>query len=78
MEQKLSHHSTMFTTGGKKMEERYCEVIGRSREYPDEDVILLYSGSESDCENYLAHNGGVYQEGSMVYDMELWEVEEDE
>lgn len=59
------------------MGERYCEVMGRSREYPDEDVILLYSGSESECEDYFLHNGGVYQEGSMVYDMEIWEVEED-
>jgi len=57
------------------MKERKFLVQRIGEDY--EDVILLYSGSESECEEYFLRNGGVYQEGAMVYDMEIWEVEED-
>lgn len=54
------------------------EVIGYRLNYPDEDIIILFSGSLNECEDFLFNNQGAYEENGMTYQLEIWEVDEDE
>lgn len=53
------------------------EVIAFNTEYPDEDSFPIFSGSEDECEEFFSSHKGYYDEGNIIYRLEIWQIEED-
>ena len=51
------------------------KVVGY-REYP-EDAFTIFYGSLEECEDFWQNKGGIYQEGPFIYQLEIWQIEDE-